>query len=67
MSLKIHRVNKSRFQVRDGKKVVRECVSFKDAMNAVISEDLLALDCVDEFCDTELEDLELMEDYREVA
>ena len=67
MGLKIHRVNKSRFQVRDGKKVVRECASFKEAMNAVISEDLLTLDCVSEFCDTELDDLDLMEDYREAA
>lgn len=67
MGLKINRVNKSRFQVKDGKKVIRECSSFKEAVNAVISEDLMALDYMGEFCDTELEDLDLSEDYQEAA
>jgi len=47
--LKIHRINKRRFQVRDGDKVIRECTSLKEAMNAIIYEDLIALDNLNDF------------------
>jgi len=61
-SLKIHRVNKSRFQVKDGKKVIRECSSFKEAMNAIIAEDMILLDNVEDFCESEyMDDLDLIE------
>ncbi len=66
-TLKIHRINKTRYQVRNGKEVVRECSSFREALNATISEDLLLLDSVNDFCDTELEDYDIIESYREVA
>ena len=66
-ALKIHRVNRSKYLIKDGKTVVRECSSYKEAMNALISEDLLLLDSVDEFCDTTLDDLDLMEQFAEVA
>jgi len=58
--LKIHRINKSRFQVRNGNEVVRECKSYKEAMNAMINEDIRMLDDVSEFCDTTLEDMDLI-------
>jgi len=66
-SLKINRVSKTRFQVKDGKKIVRECSSFKEAMNAIFAEDMMLLDNVSEFCDTELDDLDLMESFNEAA
>jgi len=66
-NLKIHRVNKSKLLVKDGKKVVRECSSFKQAMNALINEDLLLLDNVDEFCNAEIDDMELIFDLQAVA
>jgi len=66
-TLKIHRVNKSNFQVRDGKKVVRSCSSYKEAMNAMINEDIKILDEVAEFYDTELEDMDLIFELQAVA
>jgi len=66
-SLKIHRVNKSRYQVKDGKNVVRECGSYKDAMNALICEDLRILDEFNEFCDTELDDMDIVFELQAVA
>jgi len=65
--LKIHRVNKSRYQVKNGKQVVRECLSYKEAMNAMISEDIRILDDMAEFCDTELEDMDLIFELQAVA
>jgi len=59
-ALQIHRVNKTTYQVRNGKKVIRECSSYKQAMNALINEDLILLDNVNEFCDAELEDMDLI-------
>lgn len=66
-SLKIHRINKTRFQVKDGKKVIRECSSFKEAMNAIIAEDMMFLNNIDDFCDTEMDDLDLLESFNEAA
>lgn len=66
-SLTIKRINKTRFQVKDGQEVVRECCSFREAMNALISEDLMLLDNLDEFCNTEMDDLELVNSYSEAA
>ena len=65
--LKIHRVNKSRYQVRNGKEVVRECGSYQEAMNALICEDVRQLDDVAEFCNTELEDMDLIFAMQAVA
>jgi len=66
-TLKIHRVNKRRYQVRDGKEVVRECTSYKEAMNAIIAEDILMLDSVDDFLDSELDDMDMIFDLQAVA
>lgn len=65
-SLKIQRVNQTKFLVKEGKKVVRTCKSFKEAMNAIICEDLMLLDSVSDFCDAELEDYDLR-DFNEAA
>jgi len=65
--LKIHRVNKSRYQVKNGKEVVRECSSYKEAMNAMINEDIKILDEVAEYYDTELEDMDLIFELQAVA
>jgi len=62
-SLKINRINKTRYQVKDDDKVVRECSSFKEAINAIISEDMILLNNLDEFYDTELDDMDMLESY----
>ena len=66
-NLKIKRINKSRYQVRNGSEIVRECASFKDAMNAMINEDIRMLDDVAEFCDTTLDDMDLIFDLQAVG
>ena len=66
-SLKIKRVNRTKFQVKDGDKVVRECSSFKEAMDAIFAEDMILLDNLDEFCNTDLDDLTSMEFFNEAA
>lgn len=65
-TLNIQRVNQTKFLVKDGKKVVRTCKSFKEAMNVIISEDLIVLDNVNDFCNSELEDYDLSE-FNEAA
>ena len=67
MPLKIHRVNKNKYQVKDGKKVVKECNTFKQAMNAIIAQDILELDLQEEFCDTILEDSDILGEFKECA
>ncbi len=66
-TLKIHRINKSNYEVRNGNEVVRKCGSFKEAQNALICEDIILLDSVDEYFDTELDDLDLMYEYNQAA
>lgn len=56
-TLKIIRINKNKFQVRDGETIVKECSTFKAAMNALISGDIDILDNMDEF--NEIEDMDL--------
>ena len=48
-TLKIVRVNSKKFLVKEGSNIVRECKSYKEAMNALISEDIIMLNNVDEF------------------
>lgn len=59
-NLKIKRINKSRYQVRNGSEIVRECASFQEAMNAMINEDIRQLDENAEFCDSSLDDMDLI-------
>jgi len=66
-TLKINRINKSRFQVKNGDEVLRECASYKEAMNAMIDADLNTLNNVDEFYDTDLEDMDLIFQMQAVA
>ena len=61
-NLKIKRINTNKFQVKDGDKVVRECSSFKEANNAILSEDLILLDNLADFCEPEyMDELDIME------
>jgi len=57
--LKIHRVNKKCYQVRDGKEIIVECSSYKEAMNALISEDIRRLDDLEEWFSSDIEDFDL--------
>lgn len=66
-SLTIKRVNKTTFLVKNGSVVVRKCSSFKEANNALISEDLMVLDNLDDFCNAEMDDMELLNSYSEAA
>lgn len=66
-SLTIKRVNKTTFLVKNGSEVVRKCSSFKEATNALISEDLMVLDNLDDFCNAEMDDMELLNSYSEAA
>jgi len=63
MKLHINRINKRRFQVKHGDNVLRECTSYKEALNALMCEDMRTPDD-DEFFDTELDDMELIEFYQ---
>ena len=64
-TLRIVRINKNTFQVKDGETVVRECSTFKAAMNSLISGDIEVLDSLDEF--NEIDELDLKFYYDGVA
>jgi len=61
--LKIKRISKSKYLVKDGKKVVRFCTTFKEARDVLLSEDLLKED----FTEEEILEQELDDFYREAA
>ena len=59
--LKIKRIDKSRFQIKNGKEVVRDnLASFKEANNALIAIDLEMFDNANEFLNDD--DFEYMDD-----
>ena len=64
-ALKINRINSKRYLIMQGKEVLRECTSYKEAMNALIAEDMIFLDSFDDFL--EGDDYETLKPYLAVA
>ena len=62
--LKIKRISKSKYLIKDGKKVIRFCTSFKEARDVILSKDLLEEECLTE---EETLEKELEEFYQEAA
>lgn len=66
--LRITRVNKSKFQIKDGKKVVRDNLkSFKEAVNTMINLDLEMLEIFEESKYMDADDQDLILSYQEAA
>lgn len=67
MKLKIQRINKTKFLVKEGKRIVRQCASFKEAYNFIMKEDLNNINNISELRLNEILYQDIIQSYEEVA
>jgi len=61
IKLKIQRINKYLFHVKNGAKIVQECVSYKEANNIIQAIELEMLSNVYEYTNDDLDEYEIMQ------